>query len=308
MKGSTRTALATIALGAAALAPAEAVAQSWEGTPGDADWVTPELSSDTLRPSVDARHTLVTDDARRGPATAARAHVQYISEPLVWYAEDGSEVALLSDVVGAQLTGSGAWGPARIGAVMPIYLLAVGDLAEPQGTALGDVGLHAKVSLLDPDRDGNTLLGVALVGGGTLPLGGSVHQLGHTGATWELGAVAQVSPSERAEVLLNLGTRGLPQLDLAEGSSDDAAWTRIAGVWRATPALAGTLELTGQAPWQGLTGNPEVFSLEALAGARWRTAEGRLLTGALGAGLTDGVGSPKLRIVLGVGQDHVPEG
>src|SRR5689334_3320191 len=107
----------------------------------------PDLDAQNFRPSVDASRALWVDEAARdadGPV--GRLLVHYTDDPLVYAVEGGDTIGLVRSVAEADAIGGWSFGRARVGLVLPVYLLASGDPGNTTG--LGDVGLDGRATIL----------------------------------------------------------------------------------------------------------------------------------------------------------------
>jgi hypothetical protein len=263
-------------------------------TPSHPDYVAPELAADTFRPSVDAQGTWSVQDAERPAAYTARAQLWYLRSPLVWESQTGERSALVEDVAALGLGMSWGRGPFSVGASLPLYLASDGyDGAH--GAAVGDPALDVRwVALTRP------LGAAALSGRVTAPMGAADQQLGAPGFTWQLTAVGQLNPGPIG-LIGNVGFRGQPRVELASGVAlDDQGVAAGAVTWSANSSLTLSAEATAWITWSAL-GQGGVPA-EGLVSAHWTTPKGAQVRAGVGTGLTRAPGSPRLRLVVGVGQ------
>jgi len=257
---------------------------------------TPTLNAQLFRPTVDAGGLLWTDDAARarsGQATG-RALFSYTADPLVYTYEDGERIEVVSDVLQADLLGAYTFGRLRLGADLPLYLLANGSSGGETG--LGDIAADAKVSLIDPS-DGP--VGLALGGRLALPSATVETALGGDGYTWEVSAIADraVGPVLLA---LNVGTRGLPEAEIADVVWDDQLFFRSGAAYDISDKLGASAELAGSFTYADLSAF-QSRPLEALLGMWSRPNGGDIVVRyGVGTGLTTGVGAPTLRTLVAV--------
>ncbi|MCA9488698.1 MAG: hypothetical protein KC621_02210, partial [Myxococcales bacterium] len=255
----------------------------------------PELNAQNFRPSVDAPRALWVDEAARAPeGPVGRLLFHYTDDPLVYRTEE-STVGLVRNVVQADLIGGWAFGPARLGLVVPLYLYANGDTAS--GTGLGDLALDGRFTIIDGDA---TPVDVALQGRISAPTSTVALPLGNPGVGWEITAVAsrQLGP-----VLLaaNLGTTGGPATDLENVSVDDAFTARAAVGVDVVEDVAGvTAEVASHLSYASLA-NSASSPTEALLSGWGRPSGEVVVRGGVGMGLTPGIGSPDFRVIVGVG-------
>lgn len=256
----------------------------------------PQLNAQLFRPSVDAERLLWTDDAARARSQQAtgRALLSYTADPLVYTYSDGERVEIVSDVVQADLLGAYTIGRLRIGADLPVYLLANSSIGNETG--LGDVAADAKVSLL---RREEAPVGVSLGGRLALPTATVETALGSSGLAWEAQAIIdqQLGPVLLA---LNVGTRGLPEASLGDVTWNDQLLIRGGGAYDLSDQVGVSAELASSLTYSAL-GESEGSPLEGLLGAWYRPGRrDMVLRGGVGTGLTTGVGAPTLRTLLAI--------
>ncbi len=272
----------------AALVPSAALAQ--DVVSGGA---VPELDAQNFRPSVDASRALWVDEAARAPeGPVGRLLFHYTDDPLVYLVGEEQQ-ALVRSIAEADLVGGWAFGRARIGFVIPLYLYASGDPGT--ATGLGDVGLDGRLTLLDGEA---APVDVALQGRITGPTATVDLPLGNPGVGWEISAIASkvVGP-----VLLaaNLGTTGGPVADLENVSLNDAFSARAAVGYDLVENAGITAELASLVSYRSLD-NPAANPTEALLSAWGRPSGDVIVRGGVGTGLTSGIGSPDFRALVGV--------
>jgi outer membrane protein OmpA-like peptidoglycan-associated protein len=260
----------------------------------------PDMNAQLFRPSVDGSRTLWVDDAARsaeGPLGRMLFH--YTNNPLVYQQlGDGGQVTdtigLLRNVMQADLVGGWSFDRARVGLVVPLYLFASGDSGNEVG--LGDLALDGKVTVLD----GDSPIDVALQGRLGFPTATvSLLPLGNPGVGWELAAVA----SKRfGPVLLaaNLGTRGGPSVELENVSLNDSFVFRAGGGYDFTENAGAALEVVGALTYADALSNDANSPIEAMLTGWGRPAGDVVLRGGVGTGMTSGLGSPQLRLLVGV--------
>ena len=257
-----------------------------------------DINAQLFRPSVDAAALFWTDDARRTASghLSGQALFSYANDPLVYtytHIVDGERVALVSDLLQMDLLGGYTLGRARLGAVVPLYLRAVGDVSGSE-TGLGDIGADLKLSLIDGP------LGLALDGRVSLPTATVEAPLGGTGTGWEASLVADRA-MRRLLLAANVGTRGVPTADLENISWDDQFFFRTGAGYAITDAVGASAELVGSFTY-GEWANYAAAPIEVMAGSWLRPQRGDWLARAgLGTGLTAGIGAPRFRAVLSIG-------
>ena len=144
-------------------------------------------------------------------------------------------------------------------------------------------------------------VGFALSGRLQLPTATVDNPLGQPNPAWELAAIVDKRfLDDKALLAANVGYRGGPSLNVGSSAVlDDYVSFRTGTAYDFTSNLALSAELVGA---YGLAANddPElVFPLEAMFGAHFSTDDTTLHVG-FGPGLTDGVGTPDWRAVIGL--------
>jgi hypothetical protein len=147
----------------------------------------PELDAQLYHTSIDAQRTLWTDDAGRarnltGTATLAFG---YVDRPLVYIGPNDESTALVQDALQANLIGGYTFGPLRIGADVPLYLVATSEVAAG-GAGLGDIDVDLKGTILDDD---DNAVGLALAARTSLPTSSVDAPLGGSGVGWRIEGI-----------------------------------------------------------------------------------------------------------------------
>ncbi len=254
----------------------------------------PDMNVQLYRPPVDAEDTLWTDDAFTAPDgyLLGRAFLHYVNDPLIFRYEDGEEVAVLSQVLQADLLGAYTIKGFRIGVDLPLMLVARG--ADTQGGGLGDVALDAKYTILNADT---APLGLGVGGRLSLPTATTAAPLGSPGVGGELQVIAsqRFGPTTLAA---NLGTRFLPTTALENVQWDDQLLYRVGSGYEVIEGIGASLDIAGQLSYSEGLANPAASPAELLAGGWYRLQSDLLLRAGIGAVLNQGVGSPDARLVL----------
>lgn len=247
-----------------------------------------------FRPTIDGGQTLWVDDTVIAEDQfQTRTLLHYTQDPLAYRNPKGEEIVLIGDVMQLDVMAGYGLGKFRIGAAIPVLLTSNGDAGG--GSGLGDVRVDGKVALLN-HQDNPIGLGLDLRLG--LPTA-SVEGLGEGGLSWE-GTLLIDHAAGPALLVAAVGARGGPQVTLANLTWDEQLVYRFGGGWSLSDAAGLSLELAGQSSLSdpsNVAGNP----MDVLAGTWFRPNDGGLvLRGGVGKGLTDGIGSPRLRAMLGV--------
>jgi outer membrane protein OmpA-like peptidoglycan-associated protein len=260
----------------------------------------PEINAQLWRPPVDGTHTLWTLDSGMAPDGhfVARAMGSYAMDPLVVIFDSGERMELVSDVLQLDLMGAYTIGRVRLGLDMPVYLFTDGQIVDgSMGT--GDVMIDLKGSILDR---GEAAVGLALDGRLFVPTATVDLPLGTQGLGWELAAVVdkQIGPML---VAANLGTRGVPQVELSNVTVNDQLFYRLGGGYALSDAGGVSADLAGAVTYAEGFSNSASAPLEALLGGWGRVGGSTVIRGGVGTGLTQGIGSPVFRAILGVGYE-----
>jgi len=168
-------------------------------------------------------------------------------------------------------------------------------------TGLGDVALDGKVTLLDP---GDVPVGLALQARLDLPTATVTAPLGDPNVGWEIAAASDVDVGDRVLLAANLGIQGGPQTELENASLNDSFIVRAGPHVLLDPDndIGTSLEVFGRSGLPTADGLPAGTSLEWLLGAHGRVAQSNaVIRAGGGTGITNALGTPDYRIVLGVG-------
>jgi len=258
------------------------------------------LDAQLFRPSVDASTLLGTDDSHVPDELAGtgRLLLQWAHDPLVYYADNGTETDLVGELFQLHVLGSVAWNRLRLGVDLPVVLRSLSDL-EGGETGLSDLGLDFKGRVLD--RRANPV-GIALASRITLPTATTQAPLGSGGLGWTVEGILDAQLGD-ALLALNLGTQGTPTVELENLTWDDQLFARLGASYAINPALGLGAELLGRAPYADI-GNGDARPVEGLLGGWLRPVGGDwVLRLGGGSGLTGGVGAPKARVLLALAYD-----
>ncbi len=260
----------------------------------------PDINAQLWRPPMDGTHTLWTlDSGLAEPGTfVARAMASYAMDPLVVIFESGDRMDLVSDVLQLDLMGGYTVGRARIGLDIPIYLFSDGQIVEG-GMGTGDVMVDVKGTILDRRE---APLGLAVDGRVMLPTATVQLPLGAQGLGWELALVAD-KPIGPVLLAANLGTRGLPEVELSNVTINDQFFYRLGGGYALNDAAGISADLAGALTYSEGFSNNASAPLEAILGGWGRVGESTVLRGGVGTGLTRGIGAPVFRALVSVGYE-----
>ena len=255
----------------------------------------PEIDAQLYQTSIDAQRTLWTDDAGKARNLTGTGTIafSYVDQPLVYVGENGESTALVESALQANLLGGYTFGPIRVGADVPLYLMSTSDIAEG-GAGLGDIDLDVKGTILDDD---DNPVGLALGARTSFPTSSVDAPLGAAGVGWAIQGIVD-HKSDDWLLAANIGTRGVPAAELENVEVNDRFFYR-AGVGYAITERAGVSgDLAGEVSYGEPLSNPAGAPLELLAGGWGRLSDTVSLKGGLGTGLSQGIGSPVFRAVM----------
>jgi OOP family OmpA-OmpF porin len=228
-------------------------------------------------------------------------------KPLIVYDAQGHEIApLVRDQLFAHVDAAVMlWNRVRTDLSLPIALANGGDGAAlgtatyqpPDGAGLGDIRLGVDgIVYQRPDRLVVTAVGMQLF----LPTGSTAAFTGDGGVRW--WPRVSVAGERRAfSWATRVGVQVRPSdgchCDLAPGSEVDGA---LAGGWRPRPQWLVGPELTwSHTVSSGAAALRSGTPLELLVGGHWTPKPDWTFTLGLGHGLTNGAGTPGLRVIAG---------
>ena len=256
----------------------------------------PAIDAQRFRPTIDGRFTIWTDDASRvesfRPSFRLLAH--YAHEPLV-YTPEGSSTpdAVVKHLLQTDLVAGIGYQRFRIGAVLPVYLVATSDTEATQ-TGLGDVGVDAKAVVLDGEK---APVRIAFAGRVWFPTTTLKNALGARKVTYELTGIADRTFGD-AQVGVNVGLRGGPDVQLENVRVDDYAVVRVGGGYQIVDWLAAGAEVNADVPLQNDAA--DALAVEWMVNGRLQAARNLQVRAAFGTGLTKGIATPDLRALVGL--------
>jgi len=258
-----------------------------------------ELNAQRFQSAADGRELVTIDDSQVGPDGFGGALLfHHAEDPFIFRPDDETrdEIKVLDKVSTLDLGAFGRMGPVRLGLTLPLHLSADGyGYEDVEGYTAGDLRLDAKVQILDRLE-------------GPIGLGGSV-KLGlptGNGRAW----LGEPSTLVRPQVNLSTGKHSLlaANVGLAVGGGDqldDVTWgNRLTwGVGASTPIVDPlwlSAELSGEMLFAS-SDAPGRAPVEVLAAARANPWSDLIATLGVGTGLSQGIGAPDLRVIVGVG-------
>ncbi len=263
----------------------------------------PDLNAQLFRPSLDARHTLWSDDVRGGrEGWSSRVLLHYADEPLSYHYDGGGSVPVLRGVAtGDVMVG---WGNERVrfGVDVPVVLSAEGTAAQGE-FGFGDAVAHGRLTFAAPGDEG---WGSGLAVRYGAPTATTDNPLGSPGGDLEASFVFESASVGPLHLVGNLGAGSAFGVEL-EGYQAFQLRARGGLVCVLSERAGAALEVeTRQSLADASAFSTSVDTREAL------------LSGYLGAGATTvraglgtslwsrGIGSSDLRAVVGVSWGSVP--
>jgi len=256
----------------------------------------PQMDAQLFRPSIDSRHSLWADDGSMAPlgTSMARVNVHWFQGSLGVVRNSGEELHGIDNALALDLGGAVYLDFVRIGVHVPVYGLVTSDVWD-WGRGLGDIGIDTKFVFLNPDDTG---IGLGASFRGTAPTSTMKSlPLGSDGFTWEAALIGDLRVGPVA-VAVNLGTRGLPPVQVANLDFSDRFVFRSAVGFDISDDAGVTVDLAGLAAYKG--SDPASFPMEGLVGGWTRITDSFVLRGGVGMGLSSGVGASSGRAMMAV--------
>lgn len=257
------------------------------------------LNGQLFRPSLDAKNTLWTNDSLRAPNkyTFGKAMLHYANDPVVYVRNDGERTELVSGIWQLDAMVGHTRGPVRFGLQLPVYLRSFGEAAGGE-SGLGDLALDVKLTALDRKVKP---VGLALGGRVFVPTATVDAPLGNAKLGWEIEAIVDKELTEKWLLAANVGTRGVPTVELENLTWDDQIFLRGGLGYTMRPDQLGlSAEVASQFNYNDFS-NPAGRPVEGLLGFWSRLTPNLMLRGGAGGGLNSGLGAPKYRVMLGLG-------
>jgi outer membrane protein OmpA-like peptidoglycan-associated protein len=257
----------------------------------------PAINAQEFRPSVDASGTVWVDDPSLPDRRfGARALFHYTSNPLVYRYDDGEVVKLVSDIVQADVAAALKIGRFRLGVDVPVYLFGVGAAGSEVG--LGDIAPELKLGMFDGRE---APFGLAAQGRVSLPTATVANALGAPELGWEADVVVDRWFGSQFRLVLNAGVHGGPAAELENVTLNDGLVLRLAGAYSISRDAGVALEFASEKGFAdpGMAS----FPIEGMVSGYGYLGPVMVLRGAVGTGLTRGIGAPDLRVLIGVGYE-----
>jgi len=178
------------------------------------------------------------------------------------------------------------------------------DYKNQNKTALGDLLLNAKVSLLNMKKSG---IGLSVLPFLSLPNGKSDYFFGNGVMTAGGSLIAEVNPIDRVFVAMNLGLLAKKSYVLRDMNDTSKLTGGLGVAVAATNNLNISADLLFKTRLSGVFREQEETPVELLTGVKYAIANtGFVVNGAIGGGLINGGGAPQYRIIFGLGYDLKP--
>ncbi len=259
----------------------------------------PDANLQTFRPSMDSHDFFrVIDTDLPVNGFSASGLFSYSADPLQYRRWDGSVVDVSGDILQLDAMASVRLGSLRLGVDAPIYLQTFGG-QQAGASGLGDLALEAKWRMADPST---APVGVALLGRRVFATATAGEGLGAARGGWDL-AMALDKSFDKIDVVANAGTVSQRPVSMEGADWGSQLFGQLGVSWHTTDNFGLVGELYGA---RVLGSSSEASSpLEGLVGANIRSGRSRGFTirPAVGYGLRDAVGTPRVRGLLSFGWD-----
>jgi outer membrane protein OmpA-like peptidoglycan-associated protein len=273
-------------------------------TPAFAQDGLPTFDVQNVRPTIDAKRTLLTDDAGLAPSNSfVGRFVLSTASDMLTFTPKGSKktVSLLGSLVTADVIFGYTISRFRMGIDIPVVLSATSDVLDGGGGGLGDLAVDFRGTILDPE-DGT--IGLALstrFGAPTatvdLPIGGS-------GIGYEAAVIVDKRMGDLTAVT-NLGYRGRPPAELDNLEVGNQIASRFGLGYQLSKSVGLSGDVVGHLTASDM-GNAAGGAWEGLVGGWYRFDERWVVRLGLGAGLSQGIGTSAFRSMLSVGYEPDP--
>ena len=251
-----------------------------------------ELNIQRLEPSMDSPRFVWMEEGRVGdPGLGAGVLSHYSRDPFVVRSATG-DLPLIAHLWTTDLGVHWNHGRVSTGAGLPIHGVVLGH-PTPRDRWIGDASLSAKVALLD---EASGPLGLAATGRLGLPTGNGEGWLGAPGVNG--AARVALTGGEAVRLGLNMGVVLGPRTDLGDLSWGTALSWRVGASTSLTEEMWVSAELDS-AHHLIRSEAPGAHPLEGLVSLGWQRSQ-TILTAGGGAGLSQGVGAPLYRGILGL--------
>ena len=279
------------------------LAQAQEVSDGDV----PGLNAQTFHPSMDSHEFFRAVDSDLGErGFAARGVASYTIAPLQYTDWDGRTQDIVANLIQLDVIGAYTVGPFRVGVDVPVILRNFGGTSS-DATGLGDLGLDAKLRLLDNKK---APLGLAFSGRVYVPTSTVGEALGTEGVGADLVLSVDKPIGDRVDAVVDLGFTAQPTVEMENVTWGPTANLQAGLAFNATDRAGFVAEIFTSGVVSDF-GNAQARPTELLLGGWYRLGERRAiaLRPAVAFGLNDAVTAPKARILLSLAYDPLkPKG
>lgn len=263
----------------------------------------PEFDAQNVRPTIDARRTLLTDDAGLAPSnTFVYKMVFGTASDLLTYTVNstGQEKSVIKGLMTSDFIVGYTISRFRVGLDVPVVLRATSDIADNQG-GLGDLAFDLRGTILHPEE---SPVGIALSGRFGAPTATVDLPIGGSGIGYETGLIVDKRIGGLT-ALANIGYRGRPPTELDNITVDDQTFTRVGLGYQVTEKVGLSGDVVGYLQPSAMD-NVAAGAWEGLMGFWYRPNEAWVVRAGGGAGLSQGIGTSKSRTMLSVGYEPEP--
>ena len=262
----------------------------------------PEFDVQNVRPTIDSKRTLLTDDAGLAPSNTfmSRFVLSTARDMLTFAPKGGTEVSVLKDLITGDFIFGYTVSRFRIGLDVPVVFSSTSDVLDGGG-GLGDMAIDLRGTILNPE-DGP--IGVALSTRFGVPTATVDLPIGNSGIGYEAALILDKRMGDLLAAA-NIGYRGRPPAALDNITVDDQIATRFGLGYQLTPAVGVSGDVVGHITASDM-GNSAGGAWEGLVGGWYRFDEAWVVRLGVGSGLSDGIGTSKFRSMLSVGYEPEP--
>jgi outer membrane protein OmpA-like peptidoglycan-associated protein len=264
----------------------------------------PEFDAQNVRPTIDARRTLLTDDAGLAPSNSFLGKLVFSSarDQLTFTLNrNGEERSVLKNLMMADLIFAYTISQFRMGLDVPVVLQATSDIAPSQG-GLGDLALDFRGTILVPNKAPVGLALAARFGAPTstvdLPVGGS-------GLGYEASLIVDKHMGDLFAAM-NVGYRGRPPAELDNIVLDDQIVTRMGLGYQLSKGVGLSGDVVGYIQPSAPMKNAANGAWEGVLGGWFRPNDDFIFRLGGGAGLSSGIGTSKFRMLASAGYEPEP--
>ncbi len=255
----------------------------------------PDLNVQLFRPDLGGERTLWTDDTGLPPSGVPYLGLAltFAKNPFVYEYQDGARIEVLSDLLQADALVGISISRLRLGVDLPVYLVAEGD-GVSRSSGVGDLSLDGRATLVPRSA---APVGLGLGGRVIFPTSSISGPLANPVTAWE---AALVVDREFGTVLVaaNVGTRGVPHVELENIVLDDQFFFRVGAGWLVADGAGVSVDVAGGVPWTTPVSTSGSTPVEGLVGGWLRMNQDFVLRAGIGTGLTRGIGAPRMRNLL----------